>query len=385
MKAPPPLVAHIIYQFSTGGLENGLVNLINRSPPGRYRHAIICMTGAGEFANRITVPDVDVIEMHKRRGHDLRYFRELAGLLRQLRPAIIHSRNLAALESQICGLGIRHVRRVHGEHGREITDVDGTNWKYLALRRAMRLLVHQYIAVSRDLETWLRERVGVPPEKVQQIYNGVDCARFAPRTVKPLALLPEHWQSLDDILIVGTVGRLTPVKDQQTLLRALAILRDTQPHLGSRLKVILVGDGDLRAHLHGLTEELELTDAVWFAGDRDDVPELLAAMDVFVLPSLGEGISNTVLEAFATGVPVLATAVGGNVELVKEGVTGGLFGVGDATGLSEALADLLEDDEARRRMGEQSVEFVRQHFSWDRTVDAYLGVYDQLLSGVGAH
>jgi sugar transferase (PEP-CTERM/EpsH1 system associated) len=377
--AARPLVAHIIYALSTGGLENGLVNLINRSPADRYRHVIICLTTADEFARRITAEDVQVIELHMREGHDLRAYWRLRKILRTLRPDIIHSRNMAALESQLCSLGLSRVKRVHGEHRREINDLDGRNRKYLLLRKIMRIFIHRYIAVSRDLAGWLTSTVGVAQQNVRQIYNGVDHHRFAPQNVKPLALLPACWQGQDGIFIVGTVGRLTPVKDQQLLLRAVARLRRDSAGLGSRVRVLIVGDGPLRAELSALVEELALREAVWLTGDRDDVPSLLQAMDVFVLPSLGEGISNTVLEAMASGLPVIATAVGGNVELVEQGFNGCLVPVGDDEALANALVLLLQDDEERARQGANARQRVCQQFDWDRAVQGYLDVYDDLM------
>ena len=374
-----PLVAHIIYALSTGGLENGLVNIINRCPRERYRHVIICLTGADDFAHRITVPDVEVIQLHKREGHDFRCYARLRRLLKELRPAIIHSRNMAALESQLCSLGLPRIKRVHGEHGREVNDLDGSNWKYLAFRKFMRFFIHRYIAVSKDLESWLIAMVGVRANKVRQIYNGVDHSRFTPEFVKPLALLPAQWQRLDGILVAGTVGRLTPVKDQQLLLCAVAYLVESDPDVGARLRLLIVGDGPLYPQLAQLIDELELQDIVWMSGDRKDVPDLLQVMDVFVLPSLGEGISNTVLEAMASGLPVIATAVGGNVELVEEGCNGSLIPVGDHIALANALGVLLRDDAQRQRQGNTARQRVCQRFDWDKTVDAYLHVYDELL------
>ena len=374
-----PLVVHIIYALSTGGLENGLVNIINRSPPERYRHVIICLTTADDFAQRITTPDVQVIELHKRAGYDLECYARLRRLLRELAPDIIHSRNMAALESQLCSIGLPKVKRVHGEHGREVNDLDGSNWKYLIFRKFMRFFVHRYIAVSKDLQSWLISMVGVKKNKVTQIYNGVDHSRFAPQSVKPLALLPAQWQQLDGILVVGTVGRLTPVKHQQLLLRAIAHLRETDPKLVDRVRLLIVGDGPLFAQLTQLVEQLALQDFVWMPGDRKDVPALLQAMDVFVLPSLGEGISNTVLEAMASGLPIIATAVGGNVELVEPDFNGSLISAGDFLALSSALATLLQNDGERNRQGVNARQGVCERFDWDRTVDSYLQVYDELL------
>lgn len=374
-----PLVAHIIYALSTGGMENGLVNIINRSPPDRYRHVIICLTGADEFASRITAKNVEVIELHKRAGHDFKCYWKLRQVLRKLRPDIIHSRNLAALETQLCSLGLGGVSRVHGEHGREITDVDGSNKKYLLFRKFMSVFIDHYITVSKDLEEWLVSSVGIASVKVQQIYNGVDHECFSPGSEKPLVLLPQSWQGLDGILIVGTVGRLTPVKDQQIILQVADWIRKRHPELADRLRFMIVGDGPLHHNLTQLIEKMSLQDMVWLAGDRTDVPELLPLIDVFVLPSLGEGISNTILEAMASGLPVVATAVGGNRELVEQGYNGGLFPVGDVQAFADALIPLLENTDERDRQGENARQRVISRFDWNTTVDAYLGVYDGLL------
>jgi sugar transferase (PEP-CTERM/EpsH1 system associated) len=374
-----PLIVHIIYALSTGGLENGLVNIINRSPPDRYRHAIICLTHADQFVQRITAAEVDIFQLHMREGYDIDCYRRLRKLLRELSPAIIHSRNMAALEAQLCTIGLPAVKRVHGEHGREVNDLDGSNWKYLYFRKVMRLIVHRYISVSKDLENWLVSEVGVKPARLTQIYNGVDHIRFAPDSVNPLALLPAHWREHDGILVVGTVGRLTPVKDQKILLQAAANIRAEHPGLRDKLRLVIVGDGPLRSELEQLIQRLDLEDTVWLAGDRKDVPELLQMMDVFALPSLGEGISNTVLEAMASSLPVVATAVGGNMELVKEGFNGGLVPVGDCQALSRALLSLLQNERERVRQGKNARQRVSQQFDWSRTVNAYLGVYDELL------
>jgi len=360
-------------------MENGLVNIINRMPAGKYRHLIICLTEADNFVRRITADGVEIVELHMREGHDFDCYRRLRKCLKQFRPDIVHSRNIAALEAQLATIGLSGLKRVHGEHGREIFDLDGSNWKYLALRKLMRLFIDRYIAVSRDLEHWLATSVGVPSGRILQIYNGVDHERFAPNAVKPLALLPKSWQALDGMLIVGTVGRLTPVKDQQILLRAIASLRAKHPELGECLRMILVGDGPLRADIERLSAQLGLQEVVWLTGDRADVPELLKLMDVYLLPSLGEGISNTVLEAMASGCPIIATEVGGNVELVEDGLTGALVPVGDQGALEEAMLALLGNERARREQGSNARQKVCRDFDWERTVASYMRVYDVVL------
>lgn len=376
--AQAPLVVHIIHALGTGGLENGLVNIINRTPVGRYRHAIVCLTTASEFAQRITATGVPVIELHKREGHDLGLYWRVWRTLRDLRPAIVHTRNLATLEMQFVAALLTGVKRVHGEHGRDVFDLDGSNRKYNLLRKAARQVVQQYIAVSSDLEHWLVHTVGVPPERVAQIYNGVDRVRFRPRINERPDLAPPGFLPTDAV-VVGTVGRLAAVKNQESLLRAFARVLQQQPDLAARLRLVLVGDGPLAGRIRDGVTQLQLGDPVWLAGDRQDVPQLLQSMDVFVLPSLGEGISNTLLEAMATGLPVVATRVGGNPELVADGENGLLVPVADDEALAAALEALAQDAALRARMGTAALERVAERFDWDRTVSDYMKVYDRVL------
>ena len=375
-----PLVAHIIYALGTGGLENGLINIINRTPPDRYRHVIICLTNADEFANRITLPGVQVIQLHKPAGQNFRVFWDLWKTLRTLRPDVVHTRNLASLEMQLVTLLMPGIKRVHGEHGRDIHDLDGTNKKYNLLRKAMQPFVHRYIAVSRDLLQWLKHTVSIPEKKLRQIYNGVDAGKFSPRQGSPLVgdlappgLLPEN------AVVVGTVGRLAEVKNQQLLIEAVGYLFTKRPILRGTLRLVLVGDGPLKLQLVDRVKQLGLSDVVWFSGDRNDVPALMQLMDIFILPSLAEGISNTLLEAMASGLPVIATSVGGNVELIEEGVNGRLVPVNNVVAMADALAELVDDPTLRQSMGEKGLALVRTTFNWEKTVADYLAVYDTLL------
>lgn len=380
----PPKVVHIIYALGTGGLENGLVNIINRSPPNRYRHVIVCLTDATNFANRITAPDIEVIQLHKKPGQDWGLYVRLFRALFSLRPDIVHTRNLASLEMQGLTLILPGVKRVHGEHGRDIHDLDGSNKKYNFLRKVLRPFIHRYIAVSKDLEGWLREIINVPEPRLRQIYNGVDGEKFHPPLIKETTqgiqkqLVPEGFLSNNSV-VVGTVGRIAEVKNQKLLVASIKCLINSRPELQDRLRVVLVGDGPLFSMLQAYVTELGLSDLIWMAGDREDIPELMQLMDIFVLPSLAEGVSNTILEAMATGLPVVATNVGGNPELISEGENGRLITVGDEQMLATVIGDLIDNPEARKLMGQNGLSKVKATFNWQRTVSEYLGTYDEVL------
>jgi sugar transferase (PEP-CTERM/EpsH1 system associated) len=373
-----PRIVHVVYGFGTGGLENGLVNMINRTPPDRYRHAIVCLTDAGLFASRVVRHDVPIVALRCPAGHSFSVYVRLWSALRALRPAIVHTRNLATLEAQIPAFFLPGVKRVHGEHGRDVFDLEGKNRKYNMLRRLIRPLVQRYIPVSKDLADWLESRIRVPPARIRQIYNGVDAEQFSPTVAARTDLGPPGLLS-DGALVIGTVGRLVAVKDQRTLLLAFADLVGRSQDLASRLRLVVVGEGDLRHALEQQAAACGVSHAVWFTGDRSDVADLMRLFDLFVLPSLGEGVSNTILEAMATGLPVIATRVGGNPELVTPGRTGALVPAGDAGALASAMQGFVTDEARRRRCGVAARAEVMQRFDWGSCVDAYLSVYDEVL------
>lgn len=377
---PPPLVAHIIDRLDTGGLENGLVNLINRMPADRYRHAVICLRDYTAFRDRIRRPEVAVHALHKRPGQDWRLYPRLWRLLRRLRPTIVHTRNLAALEGQVpawlAGVGAR----VHGEHGWDAAGPAGAPARHHQLRRLLRPLVGRYVALSVEIGAYLRREIGVPAERIALICNGVDDEHFRPAGSGPRrrAALPAGFAP-PAALVVGTVGRMQTVKDQPTLVRAVVRLLAAEPRLRQRLRLVLVGDGPLRDECRALLEAAGAADLAWLPGNRDDVPGLLRSFDLFVLPSLAEGISNTVLEAMASGLPVVATRVGGNPELVEEGITGRLVPAADPAALAAALGGYLADPALLAAHGAAGRRRVEQRFSLQAMVDGYLAVYDGLL------
>ena len=173
------------------------------------------------------------------------------------------------------------------------------------------------------------------------------------------------------------------VKDQCTLARAFVAALRREPGLRSRLRLVMVGEGPLRASARAILEDGGVADLAWLPGERDDVPRILRGLDCFVLPSLAEGISNTILEAMASRLPVIATAVGGNVELVQAGATGTLVPAADADAMAAAILDSAADPETSRGQGQAGRRRVEAEFSMGAMTAAYQGLYDRLLAGTG--
>lgn len=365
-----PLIVHVVHSLATGGLENGVVNLVNRAD-GRFRHAIVCITEAGPLRDRLDSV-VEVCTIGKRAGQDPAAFLRLVRVLRRLRPAVVHSRNWGAVDAIPAARLARARVVVHGEHGREAADPEGHNRRRNRIRRLLRPLVSQFVTVSADLRRWLIEEVRLRAEKVVTINNGVDLVRFAGgdrRCARQAMELP------DEALVVGTVGRLDPVKDQVGLLRAFAALG------GAREKawLLVAGDGPCRETLIRESAALGIADRVRLLGERHDVPVVLAALDLFVLPSIAEGSSNTILEAMASGLPIVATRVGGNPELVEDTVNGRLVPVRDAIALAAVMRAYLEDAHLRTLHGKASRQRAVEVFGLDRMVESYTGLYARLL------
>jgi sugar transferase (PEP-CTERM/EpsH1 system associated) len=376
-----PLVVHLLYRFDTGGLENGVVNLINHMPASAYRHAVVALTDVvPAFSQRIQLDDVQFLSLHKPAGHGLRLYPRLFQLFRQWCPAIVHTRNLAALECQVPAALAGVPLRIHGEHGRDIDDPDGASRRYQLLRRAYRPFVHYYVALSRDLDRYLKQKVGVPRTRIAQIHNGVDVQRFA--LAGGVRLPPPGCPFTDPALfVVGTVGRMQTVKAQTLLAQAFVRALQIQPQLGERMRLVMVGDGPLRQEAQGVLDAAGVAHLAWLPGERADVPDVMRGLDCFALPSLAEGISNTILEAMASSLPVLATEVGGNAELVLAGETGRLVPAGDVDALAAGLMAMAEDPAAASAMGRAGRLRVERHFSLQAMVAAYQGLYDRLLVG----
>ena len=366
-----PLVVHVVNSLAVGGLENGVVNLVNTTA-ARFRHVIVCMTTDGPLHGRLR-PEVEVVVLGKRPGQDPWALLRLVRLLRHLRPLIVHSRNWPAVDAIPAARVARVPLVVHGEHGREVADPEGRDLRRNRIRRALAPLVHHFVTVSADLRRWLIEDVRVPAAKVTAIHNGVDLSRFG-RAGKLESRMRLSLPA--DASIVGTVGRLDPVKDQAGLIRAFAQVRAQHP----AALLVVAGDGPCRAELERVAAGLGQRDHVRLLGNRDDIPTVMSALDVFVLPSIAEGISNTILEAMATGLPVVATRVGGNPELVEEGVGGALVPRSDPDALAAAIAAYTGDAELRRRHGQASRQRAIGHFSLERMAQAYANLYTALAA-----
>lgn len=363
-------ILHIIYQLNTGGLENGLVNLINHLPGDQFEHAILSLSYSTEFKNRIIQPNCKIIDLNKEPGPLFLYFAKILKVIKQLNPDIVHTRNLSAVECQMVAWFAGVPVRIHSEHGREPNDANGDNKKNQLIRKITSPFVQHYIALSKELEKYLIQKIKVSPKRIAQIYNGVDYIKFMPK-LDTGATIPDPIN-----INIITVGRLQAVKNFQILIEAIAKLIQAGYQ---NVKLRIVGNGVEKDNLQRLAESLNIAQAVEFLGDRQDVADLLCNSDIFVLPSLIEGISNTILEAMSCGLPIIASHVGGNPEIVIDNQTGLLFQTKNVSELTTAIEKYIKDKNMRCQHGNNSRKRIEEQFSLESMVAQYESTYHQLI------
>jgi len=238
--------------------------------------------------------------------------------------------------------------------------------------------VDRFIAPSRAVRDAVARREGVSPGRIEVIYNGLDLQRFSTPADRAAA---RAWLGVPaEGPVIGMVGNLRPIKDHPTLLRAMARLAAPFPEA----QLVFVGEGSEEERLRALARELGIGPRVTFAGPRSDIPRVLAAMDVFVLSSHSEGMSNAIIEAMAAGLPVVATDVGGNAECVANGETGFIVPPGDDAAMADRLGALVGDPALSATQGAAGRARAEALFDVEAMVRRTADLYRALREGKGA-
>ncbi len=366
-------IMHIIYKLDHGGLENGVVNIVNNLTNKRIKHIILSLKAVTNFKERLKHNTV-VLSLNKKEGNDIASYVRAYKLFRKYKPDIVHTRNLAAFEMQFIAFLACVPYRIHGEHGRDIHDLYGKNKKYRILKKLLSKLVHRVIAVSKELERYLVKELKLSDAKVLQINNGVDTDKFRPRRLN----ISEYIYGVDDLkgrVIIGSVGRLEVVKDHENLILSINELLKIKPLLHDKIKLLIVGDGSLRQKLETKIIELQLNQICHLVGSKEDIQSIINTFDIFVLPSIAEGMSNTILESMACGLPIIATDVGANSDLVKANMSGFIVPTKEPKSLANALLMYIDNADLRLRHGSYGREIIERDFSLLKMVHKYSDLY----------
>jgi len=371
MSRPSVKIVHVIDDLGLGGAQRQLVELLSGLDRRRFDVSVIALSDAKvAYADAIRQLGIPLTLIPHAGAWSWATLTRLTQTLRSLRPRIVQTWLFTA---DLYG----RLAAMRGGAERIISTVRSVEpdkpWQYVLVDRVLRRWTHRFIVNAEAVGRMLAVREGVPRDRIELIYNGVDLERWHPAhedgvVRRALGLLGEHP-------LIGIVGRLAPVKDHETFLRAAALVVREVP----KAQCVIIGDGPLRRALEELCCGLQLESRVHFLGAQARMEQVYAALDVIVVSSRYEGCSNVILEAMAMGKPVIATAVGGNPELLTPR-TGMLVPPGDAQRLAQAIITLLRDAAGARAWGAAARRDAEARFSLARMIEATQRCYESLLS-----
>ncbi|HLQ69551.1 MAG TPA: GT4 family glycosyltransferase PelF [Gemmatimonadales bacterium] len=362
-------VVQVLLNLGHGGMERMAVTLATGLDPQRFRAVVVALDEGGEHEALLRDASVEYHVLGGRRFWQPRFHWTFARLLRRLRPAVVHTHHFGTLVHSLPAAWLARVpRRVHTEHSYQYLE---PRPDYRRLLRGMSATSDAFVVVAHSQLAYYADCVHVPARRLCVIPNGIDTTHYQPRTPEPANAARRALGLAPDAYVIGTAGRFFPEKDYGTLVRGVAALFQTHPHV----QLVLIGEGPQQAALEALVASLGIGSRVRFAGWRIDLADVLPALDVFVLSSRSEGLPLVALEASACGVPVVATPVGDVPQVIADGRTGVLFPIGDDAALSAALR-ALADAPRRRAMGLAGRERVVAHYSQRAMVDAYVRLYE---------
>lgn len=361
-------IMHVVRTMATGGMEGGVRKLLSGLDPERFEQTLCTL-----ITDPMSVRSRSAREICLGRAPDQRAFLvpHLARLFARERPDVVHSRNWAAIEAVAAAKLVRIPLVIHSEHGRDLGTMGRQPWRRRLIRRFSYRWADRIFCVSQELREYYRQELGPgPATKMDVIANGVDTSIFRP-SPQARQTTREMLGASAETLVVGAVGRLDPVKDHATLISAA----DMACQRGVNLRLVIVGDGTCRSALEKeLSKRPALLNRTFMPGNVGNVPDWMNGFDVFVLPSLSEGMSNTLLEAMAIGVTPVATVVGGNSEVVQDGISGLLVRPGAPGEICQALQQLVSVSR-RAQLGENARQRVLAAFSLDCMLSKYAELY----------
>jgi len=371
---PTLRVLHVLPFFAYGGTELVVRRLIANLDAPDFEHRVCAMRGYDPQLVRSAQLEDRFVQAGNS-AEQLQFpLRRLVGIMRQLQPHIVHTRNWGALEAAFAArlAGVPCV--VHSEHGYDLDMLDGLPFRRRVIRRGLYAFVHRLFTVSQELRTFHAKQAWLAVDRLQVVYNGVDTESYfadAAARVQTRKQLDVPEKSL----LIGSVGRLVAIKNYPLTLRAVATLVDN----GYDVHLAIAGAGPEEENIRNVAAGLpQLQGRLHLCGFTHQTSSFLNGLDIFVQSSEAEGMSNTVLEAMACGLPLVVTGVGGNPEMVAHGENGFLFASGDGRALALHIESLINNQELRVELGRKSRLRAVQLFSLDRTMTEYRNLYQNL-------
>jgi sugar transferase (PEP-CTERM/EpsH1 system associated) len=371
------VLANVVHSLDTGGAERLVVDM-SLEFAREHQVVVVCLDRIGNWGQELRAAGVPVHLMRRQPGLDLYLAFRLSRLFRELSVDIVHAHQTAPwFYTALSRYFYRYPRLLFEEHGRHYPERDS-----IPRRVFNRLLIAPKtdlaVAVSEDIRQRLVRFEGLAADRIQVVYNGAHDSGSPARD--ELNALRRELGIDEKDFVIGFVGRLDPIKNIPMLLDSMSRLRTD----GQAAKCLIVGDGSEMPGLQERVRTLGIDRDVVFAGFRSDVSKLNYIMDVFVLPSFSEGTSMALLEAMAAGVPVVATRVGGNTELIEDGISGYLVESDSVDELTTALEKIAGSPELRTEFAATARAEFEARFSFEAMIEAYSGLYGQLAEQLPA-
>jgi glycosyltransferase involved in cell wall biosynthesis len=365
-------VLHLIGTLSPGGAERNLYYLAPHMATSRFRYGICCLMQRGDFAGEIEAAGIPVWEIGFRTRYTFTAIWKLARLLKQMRVKVLHTHLfLPGLIGRLAGLMAGTPVMIAHEHGKTLWK----RWYHRWFERIILPVTDMRIVVSEDILSLRLDREHTPRSKLRIVYNAVDPGRF--ETSQPLRSATRKELGLEGCLVIGTVGRLVEAKSFDLLLDVAHEVCRTKPEA----RFLIVGEGPLSEDLARRAASHGLSDLVHFTGQRSDIPELMAAMDIYLITSKREGLPLNLIEAMMAAKPIVATSVGGIPDTISHGEEGLLVQPGDKAGILEAVLSLAENGDRRQKLGARARQTAIERYSPARVLEELEQIYTGFLAG----
>ena len=366
MKKPIRLM-QVTHDLAIGGLQQVVLSLCRNINREKFHVSVLCLRAIGPLAPEIEKLGIKIIALPQRPGKtDYFSFLKVARIFRQENVQVIHTHNTQPLLDGVMGALLSGVTRVvHTDHARQFPDKN----RYMFMEWLMSHFVYKMVGVSKQTQQNLHKYEKIPSRKLMSIENGIDIQRFQIEidvTLKKKELaLPDKGQ------VIGVISRLEKVKGITYLLQAMPQIIERIPDI----TLLIVGDGSEMKQLKTQSKQIRIQDHVVFAGSRHDIPEILQVLDLFLLPSLSEGLPLGLLEAMAAGCPVLASKVGGIPSVIENGKNGLLISPGDPEAIRKGILRLLFDEQQRNRFSDTAFQIIAERFSAEQMSRNYEKLY----------
>ncbi|MFH1776262.1 MAG: glycosyltransferase [Candidatus Omnitrophota bacterium] len=358
-------IMHVTNSLDIGGLEMLVLNMLNALDRQRFSSRVCTLREDGKLIPEFTKAGIPVHIIKKRNGLDFFLPWKLKRLFQENQIDIVHTHNYAPwLYAAVAKNMVQEIRLIHTEH----SNVDDLKRRKI-LEKILSYATDYIVCDSANVAGFMVKEENINRQKIKTILNGIDVGRFSRQDMQKT--LKKELGIDEDTRVIGTVGRLVEVKDHLTLIKSFSLVLDKLKNV----ILIIVGDGPLRKKLEDFSRDIEVRKNIMFLGARDDVDKVLQIFDLFVLSSLSEGLPLALIEAMAASIPVVATAVGGNCEVVPDEKTGYLVTPKEPKQMAEKIITILTDKKLQKKMGECACQRVREHFNLEIMVQEYEQLY----------